>query len=89
MKTNKNTPITGQVFLMEQRAPQNGNKIVAIFGIIQVPEDLEVDKQFDMFGKPVGDRIDCSIRNPHEWKGEEDWRGMGITGMLTSAAWRI
>ncbi|MEE4377376.1 MAG: hypothetical protein V2J55_07670 [Candidatus Competibacteraceae bacterium] len=85
--------ITGQVFLqLQQEDRPDGRRLVALFGIIAVPNSVEVNKQYDLGGIVRGtDDVTLALGNPHEWQDVhgEGYQGKGVSGMLKSAAWRV
>jgi len=85
--------ITGQVFLqLQQEDRSDGRRLVALFGIIAVPNTLEVNKQYDLGGSVRGSGdFKLAFGNPHEWQdvNGEGYQGKGVSGMLKSVAWRV
>lgn len=90
----KNSKVTGTVMVMEEGKDQHSGrtdaKIVAVFGILSIPNGAVSDlHQYEVYGTTVGGIIQATILTDRGLNRKKESTGMGIAGLMTSGIWRV
>ena len=82
-------PMTGQLVAMLQNETDDGRELVCLFGVVAVPKDTFSNlHQYTIAGWPRADGIECVVDTSTTIDREEQLRGVGISGIITSGIWR-
>ena len=86
--------ITGQLMTQSQQGTtKDGRILVAVFGVIAVPEGSELDithRQFIVEGESDWSELHTNMKIHHMGTQDHpDCRGMGMAGIMTSPIWRV